>query len=476
MGDAPTQTGRVIVADANGVVGEHPVPATRPFFAAPTLTDLHNGLAIDVRPIACLNVGDILFEFDSSVPREEAGALLSRLPALRRSRPNAAGALPLVSIFGHADPSGQDDYNKTLAGRRATAIYALLIHDSARWEALFAHPFGGDDWSKKMNIGAIAQRLGLPKGSPRKAVFAAFMQALCPEPLVKTDFLGRGADAGGKADFQGCGEFNPLLLLSAKDVATMSKDDRDGANLVNRRVVVFLFRPEAEATVKAWPCPRASEGSAGCRHRFFKDAKQRLTPGPERKRHFGPTDETFACRFYDRIAGSSPCEQFLRMYKIRLFDTFATPLPRAPFTLDDGKRKITGVTDENAFATVRDLKVPAQVHVTWTHPDDASQQFSLDIHVDVDGDDDESAKRRLHNLGHERFPDFAANVREFQRSHRDEFPDMTETGVLDPPTRAALQRVHEDCDPAKRPRDEAATAPSASANSPGGGASAPPRA
>jgi len=459
MADASIETGRIIEADETGVVGEHPEQQARPFFAAPALADQpaqRNGLAIDIRPIACFNVGDVLFEFDSSVLREEAGRLLAQLPDLRRKRANAAGELPLASVFGHADPTGKDEYNKTLAGRRATAVYALLVHDARLWDKLFANPFGGDDWSKKMDVKATAERLGLPRASARLTVFAAFMKALCPEPLQKSDFLGRGADAGGKADFQGCGEFNPLLMLSAQDVQSLPKESRDGANLINRRVVVFLFRPELRLSVKDWPCPRASEGPADCRKRFFLDAKQRLTPGPTRRRHFGPTDETFGCRFYDRIAGASPCEQFLRMYKIRLFDSFATPMPGAPFSVNDGKRTVTGVADAEAFATIRDLKVPAEVHVTWRDPNDESLEFSLDVHVDVEGDDDTAATRRLHNLGYERFPALADNVREFQVDHATQFPNMTPTGQLDDPTRAALAQVHDDCAPAERPRETAA--------------------
>jgi hypothetical protein len=454
MGDASIEKGQIIHADAAGVVGEHPEVAPRPFFAAPTLDDDLNALALDLVPIACLNVGDVLFEFDSSVPREDAGLLLAQLPELRRKRASAAGLLPPIGIFGHTDPSGNDEYNKTLAGRRANAIHALLIHDAKAWDKLFATPFGGDDWSKKMDLKTIAKKVGLPPTTSRVALFTAFMKAIVPEPLQKADFLGRGEDAGGKADFQGCGEFNPLLLLSASDLKTLPKDSRDAANLIDRRVAVFLFRPGLKVSVKDWPCPRASEGTGGCRKRFFRDAKQRLTPGPERKRHFGPADETFACRFYDRIAGASPCEQFLRMYKIRLFDTFATPLPLARFTVTDGKRTVTGITDDDAFATIRDLKVPAEIQVRWTHPKDETQEFFLNIHVDVEGDDDDAAKRRLHNLGFERFPTLADNVRDFQNDHAKRFPAMTATGVLDAPTRAALAEVHEDCEPTERPRGQ----------------------
>ncbi len=450
MGKPDSGAGQVFEADDSGVVAEHAPQAARPFFASPTTADKKNALSLDVVPIACLNLGDVNFEFDSSVVLEPAGRILSQLPALRQKKPGAKGALPLVSIFGHADPSGSDDYNKALSGRRAKAVYGLLTHKPAIWDDLFRHPFGGDDWARKMSVAGQAETLGLPASTPRKDVFLAMMQAMCPQPLEPADFLGRGADAGGKADFQGCGEFNPLLLLSADEQATLSKPKRNSINVVDRRVVVFLFRPEIILDVGNWPCPRATEGAAACHKRFFANAQLRLAPGPERKSHKGPNDETFACRFYDRIAGASPCEQILEVYRVRLFDKFANPLPRATFTLTDGKRTVKGQADDQAFLTVRDIKVPADVHVQWSPAGDSSKTFEMDVHVDIEGDDDAAALRRLHNLGYEGRPLPQDDVRAFQQDHAGRFPAMTASGKLDAATRDALREVNDECNPVVR--------------------------
>ncbi len=450
MGDPLLSTGTLIQDDDGGVIGEHDAPATQTFFASPTKSDKNNAIALDLLPMACLNLGDVLFEFDSSIVLAAAGAILSRLPGLRRSKPNAKGDLPLVSIFGHADPSGDDDYNKALAGRRAKAVFGLLTHNTGIWNELYATPFGGDDWSKKLALGSMAETLGLSKNATRTQIFAAHMNALCPEALAPGDFLGRGADSGGKADFQGCGEFNPLLLLSAQDLKTLTKAERDALYLVNRRVVVFLFRPEIKLAVGDWPCPRASEGSAGCRKRFFLNAKDRLTPGADRKRHRLPTDETFGCRFYDRMAGRSPCEQVLEIYRIRLFDKLANPLPGAPFTLSDGKRTVTGRADDDGFLTARDLKVPANVHVTWRAAPGDPTEFELDVHVQIDSDDDSASFRRLHNLGYEGRPTPKDDILAFQQDHQARFPAIIPNGILDEATREALRTVNDDCDPAPR--------------------------
>jgi hypothetical protein len=147
----------------------------------------------------------------------------------------------------------------------------------------------------------------------RRALFLAYMDAICvdeegaPFHLDKGEFLGGGVDLGGKGDVQGCGEFNPALLLSREELRTLPKPERDVENTPNRRVVAFLFRPGARVDALRWPCPRVKEGVAGCRKRLWSDGEARRTPGEER-REYKQTRDTFACRFYDRMAKRSPCE------------------------------------------------------------------------------------------------------------------------------------------------------------------------
>ena len=80
------------------------------------------------------------------------------------------------------------------------------------------------------------------------------MQKLCPSDLklTKKDFLAQGADGGGKGDFQGCSEFNPVLIFSQEkqekfDQAKQKNDKptlagRNAQNAPNRRVMVLMFR------------------------------------------------------------------------------------------------------------------------------------------------------------------------------------------------------------------------------------------
>src|SRR5262249_14453729 len=149
-----------------------------------------------------------------------------------------------------------------LSGRRATAIYALLTRDTNLWEKLFSQPFGNDKWGRKSLETMLDKVSPAPAGKrnqeeaiqhehnagKRKNLFGRYMENLCgPElKLEKQDFLGHGDDAGGKGDFQGCSEFNPVLIFSQKDQTDFEQDKdktaRNNANASNRRVMVLIFR------------------------------------------------------------------------------------------------------------------------------------------------------------------------------------------------------------------------------------------
>jgi hypothetical protein len=141
--------------------------------------------------------------------------------------------------------------------------------------------------------------------------------------LQKTDFLGRGGDAAGKADFQGCGEFNPALIFSKQEerkfAQQQDKTERNAANAPNRRVMALLFRKGSVVDPAKWPCPRASEGVAGCRKRFFSDGDHRRSKQfPDLERKAEVNKDTFACRFYDRLTTHSPCAQLKTLIPVRI--------------------------------------------------------------------------------------------------------------------------------------------------------------
>ncbi len=300
-------------ASKHGVAASHKLPRRPPLLVAPTTEGDFNTLGLDAIPVACVQMADLLFEFDSSFVMPEAALMLQELPALREQHKSQNGDLPPLSVFGHADPVGNDDYNKRLSGRRARAVVGLLLHDTKMWDALFNQPAGGDNWQSKGVLETMRKTVGASPGTPRASLFEAYMNKLCPAKLSKEDFLARGTDPKGKGDFQGCGEFNPLVVLSQDEVNTLPTAQRNELNQRNRRVVIYLFAPGTKVKSALWPCPNADEPGDGCKKRFFASPKgdDRRKSGKERREHAQLQDtpeDTFACRFYDRIGHLSACE------------------------------------------------------------------------------------------------------------------------------------------------------------------------
>jgi len=356
----------------DGVAATHPVEIDFPHFVAPSLESdkTHNTIKDFLIVVGCVTVPDAHFKFDHSFVVPEAKVSMKRLAKMRdaladpdkpadpndgNSKPTP-GAKPPLSLFGHADPVGNDEYNSELSQRRARAIYGMLIRDVSEWEKLFDHPHskGGDQWGSD----ETAQMATATGDDPdkkfsrpeRKALIAKYMDTVCvrdgangeePFQLSPTeDFLARGADRNRKGDVQGCGEFNPTFVMSKKrsDAFDAAKDNegRDDANEVDRRVVAFLFKPGSQIKPAKWPCPTMRDPNPGttCRGRFWSDGDQRrkadlsfdkvfdtqvrLVPGK------GPDDPpvqrtpTFACRFYHGIAQNSPCEGISKQWVLRI--------------------------------------------------------------------------------------------------------------------------------------------------------------
>jgi hypothetical protein len=335
--------GAVHSTSGGGMGGQHPDDTDFSVLVAPATGGELNNIRLRLIPVACWRVDDIRFAFDSSFVVPEIATEIKQLWALREDhkKPDPVTLemqYPTLSVFGHADPVGPDDYNKSLSGRRAKAIYAMIISgtdpDKAvrLWKELAKAENWGDDQRQ-----AMRDSTGSPDGTSDDDLFQAYMTQLCvirdkngnqtldsdgkPAKLTvaATQFLGGGSDAQGKADYQGCSSFNPQLLFSQTDEKRYQQaqqnndqevlDERNSANAPNRRVVVLLFRPGSKVLPQKWPCPRASEGVAGCIKRFWVDGqKRRKTHLPDDQRKFEDKQDTFACRFYQRITDRSPCE------------------------------------------------------------------------------------------------------------------------------------------------------------------------
>src|SRR5262249_13287646 len=272
----------------------------------------------------------------------------------------------------------------------------------------------------------------------RKALYLAYMDALCGPRLTldkEANFLARHRDGHGlKGDVQGCGEFNPMLVFSKEEstrlASTEDKTERNRRNAPNRRIMVLLFAPGRRVNPARWRCPRVREGASTCRTRFFLDGETRRAPQAE-ERKFEETGDTFACRFYQVISDDSPCERFLRSFRIRLFDHAGALLPGAPFAATTGGVRFTGVSDSNGDAVIRDVAVPATCLIAWNRPPVSTKtpspgagfEFELNVFLDVPRSEGtepsgpmpvSDGRKRLNNLGYAMSDNLEENVMAFQ--------------------------------------------------------------
>ena len=407
------------------------------FAIAPTdVPSEHNTLRSPLRPIAGWELADAHFAFDSSILLPSMTAELADLIGLVRANPGAP-----LSIFGHTDTAGEDEYNKILAGRRAMAMFALLTRRTDLWEQLFSHPHGGDDWGRDHQaVGLMQAHLELTgpvSPAARPGLFEKYMSALSRDPagkafgLPKSAFLGKGADSRGKADFQGCGEFNPVKMFSAAEQRSFTgpgrKAARDEAAAENRRVTVFLFPEDTVISVPAWPCPRALEETGGCRKRFWSDAEARRK-NQEASRHFPEDPTTFACRFYQRLAEPLSPRRTSRLI-LRLVSSEGLPLKRAEYRLAIGGRNLVAKTDDNGV-----INQPFSSQATSGVLKVADWTVELTIADLPAANVPPGARTRLTNLG---FPKADLDVALFQEEH-----GLASHGKLDGPTVAKLLEQH----------------------------------
>jgi hypothetical protein len=508
-------SGTVHSATDGGVAGSHPTVADAGVLVGPSTASEQNLVTAGLIPVACWRVDDVRFDFDSSfvlpAVAEEIVALAKlreahKKPVVPRTDPKLPQFIfPPLSIFGHADPVGQDDYNKLLSGRRAAAIYGMLTRRDEVWEDLYSNqgvftgPAAGDKWGTRA-IQTMLTELGFPPGngddqsgsdttsavcsfqssqglSPdgkpgqqtRKKLFLAYMDKLCGADFKldkEDDFLARGKDSAGKGDYQGCGEFNPILIFSEQQNKDFEQDQdktgRNASNAPNRRVMVLLFRPGSKVLASKWPCPKAKEGVAGCKKRFWSDGQRRRTDRlPEEERKFEKTHDTFGCRFYQRLSSNSPCDRTLSSIRIRLYDLEGKFVARAPFQFTVGSAKpVLGTASNEGEFVLRDVELPNRLVINWGFEPAKGKGpdlvFASDMFVTIsdvsteqtgaDGSFPEEFKQKLHNLGYPRENPGTANVKAFQQDfgHLAE-PGVQPNGELDDATAKLIRDVFRTC-------------------------------
>jgi len=490
MGDGDDQApagGSVIHSSDGSISGEHDAPSDYPLLVGPATSKEKNTLRPGIPVVACWRLEDIRFDFDSSFVRPDSQPDFKKLAELIKAHPKAP-----VSIFGHADPVGTEAYNKKLSGRRAIAVYAILIRNADMWENLYSSPYHGDKWGPPQIL-AMLEMLGYSPGkddgllqgnasdilkkfqtdngltghgylnaATRKKLYTVYMDKLCGADfkLQKSDFLAKGADADGRGDYQGCSKFNPLLIFSSAEEQEYSQPglelQRNAVNAPNRRVMVFLFKPGLVVNPAQWPCPKAdTEAVDACKKRFWSNGAARLQNTANERRYNSKAIlekkelNTFACRFYERLCGKSPCERAEKQWVVRILAAGTgpvanhQPIANEPYELRGvgaSEGIVKGRTDSKGFlrAAVSDETPTMTLAIAGnrlTLKGGTLQQIDAG---------DPAAKQRLYNLGYGD-QDFASWTDDSYSSALKQFQHdqgLTESGTADDDTKQKLKEIH----------------------------------
>ena len=274
----------------------------------------YNVLREPLRPVACWSLGESVFSFGQTFAGRGTKKDFARFRELRAKHPDA-----VIALFGHADTEGNEDYNHDLGALRARAVYGVLVRDPEIWCEMYqANPDALVHVKQRLRSKYTIPKNEVGVGAATRDAIAQHIAELAgPLQMAPEEFLGEH----GQYSMQSCSAFNPLRRNSDELYAQLDVPQRIAFERPNRRVIAFFFPPQTHVD-GWWPCPRPGEGVAGCKPRFWSDAKaRRSTTRPPRQ--FVPAgllgggpvppvlaaEDTFACRFYDRIAHRSACER-----------------------------------------------------------------------------------------------------------------------------------------------------------------------
>lgn len=132
---------------SSGLTADHPAGQLLPVLASPSTAGKgKNTIRMELVPVGCWKLEDVRFAFASSFLLPATKKEFDELAALLKKHPQAP-----LTVFGHADPVGDDDFNKQLSGNRAESVYAVLIRDVARWEQLRKEGGNVEGWGDEFD-------------------------------------------------------------------------------------------------------------------------------------------------------------------------------------------------------------------------------------------------------------------------------------------------------------------------------------
>jgi hypothetical protein len=180
--------------------------------------------------------------------------------------------------------------------------------------------------------------------------------------------------------------------------------------------------------------------------RLFSDGEQRRSRRlPDKPRKYEQTKDTFACRFYDRLTRTSPCEGGVRLWVIRLLEDGPEPLderkPLAnlPFSVTGvgaGVPEIRGTTDARGVIRIVVKDDPTVMKLTV-----AGHEFTV-LAGSLKPIDEglEAVTQRLRNLGFGVLSQGAAAASQLVAG-LDQFQRLHSLPVQDSPDAALRQKL-----------------------------------
>jgi len=206
-----------MVDEATNFHGDVPLPEPKPHAVAPATADETNRLRARLRPIACVRFDDVLFHRGTSAPTLASMQTFAMLGEYLRRWGGA-----LLSLFGHDDRSSKDEAY-VLGARRAKAVRAVLLANTAAWLDAARNPVFTDHWGdvrvgEYMMDALYAHDIPLPRetptpGSPAFAGLAnSYLHLLRDgdgrgpplETLPPSRFLSTGGDTPRPPSYPAC--------------------------------------------------------------------------------------------------------------------------------------------------------------------------------------------------------------------------------------------------------------------------------
>ncbi|TWT43969.1 Outer membrane lipoprotein Omp16 precursor [Phycisphaerae bacterium RAS1] len=383
----------------------------------------------------CICIPGICFDFDRSFVGPDAAPVFDDLGAALQRFPGGK-----LSVYGHTDRCGSEEYNKALSDRRAESAYAVATHKPDVWERLYTdedwglrpiqsmltalgHDPQGVDGEMGPNSQAAMRSFTGQSGNARvendaafrARLFAAYMVHLCPEPVAEERFA--------RTKFMGCGEYNPMVEANANELAGNGRGRRPG-NAPNRRVSFLLFdRP-----------PQSSP----CQLGVIQPCQEQTSRPPAA----GGANPHLRCPFYSRFASSCRCGQggqTLEEVGIRLLDEKRDATPHAPYELVAGSVRRSGLSDGEGWVFESGLPSGGTCTLRWSRAAadaeagaaEAGFQYEQQVFLDLGDNEEEANRRRLANLGFKMFDDETMNVRLLQSAYSlDKSGSLADVGAL----------------------------------------------